>query len=69
MGYSDALDRFENCALIVPVGFAQREVERIAVGVNDEVAFDPAQTVFSRIAFLGLAPFLTSPRWHHGTHS
>jgi hypothetical protein len=41
----------------VPVGFAQREVEGIPMCVSDEGAFDPAQTVFSRIAYLVFAPF------------
>jgi len=39
--------RFKDLALVAPVGFAQSEVERIAVGVNDRVAFDAIQTVFS----------------------
>jgi hypothetical protein len=53
----DAINRFQNFALIVPVGFAQREVEWIAIGVYSQVAFDPANTMFSRIAYLVLAPF------------
>lgn len=43
----DAVDRFKYLALVVPVGFAQREVERIAIGINDQVAFEAVQTVFS----------------------
>lgn len=43
----DAVDRFKCLALIMPVGFAQREVERIAIGVNDQVAFEAVNTVFS----------------------
>jgi hypothetical protein len=31
----------------MPVGFAQSKVEWIAVGVNDQAAFEAIQTVFS----------------------
>jgi hypothetical protein len=31
----------------VPIGFAQSKVERVAIGVNDQVAFEPLQTVLS----------------------
>ena len=43
----DAVYRFKDLALVVPVGFAQSKVEWIAVGVNDHVAFEALQTVFS----------------------
>ena len=43
----DAIYRFNDLALVMPVGFAQSKVERIAVGVNDQVAFEAVQTVFS----------------------
>lgn len=43
----DAIDRFKDFALVVPVGFAQSEIERIAVRVTHQVAFEAANTVFS----------------------
>jgi hypothetical protein len=33
--------------LVVPVGFAQSEIERMAIGINHHVAFEAANTVFS----------------------
>lgn len=43
----DAVYRFKDLALVVPVGFAQSKVEWITVGVNDHMAFEALQTVFS----------------------
>ena len=43
----DPLDRFEDFTWVVPVGFAQTKVERVPIGVNDPVAFEAVQTVFS----------------------
>jgi hypothetical protein len=31
----------------VPVGFRERKVERVAIGINDQVAFYAVNTVFS----------------------
>ena len=53
----DAIDRFQDFPLVIPVGFAQSEIERIAVGVNHQVAFEPVNTVFPRIPYLVFAPF------------
>ncbi len=43
----DAIYRFQDLALVVPVSFAQSKVEWVAVGVNDQVAFEALQPVFS----------------------
>jgi hypothetical protein len=43
----DAVSRCQDFALVVPVGFAQSEIERITVGLNHRVAFQAANTVFS----------------------
>lgn len=43
----NGIDRFQDFPLVVPVGFAQSEIERIAVGVNHQVTFEPVDTVFS----------------------
>ena len=53
----DAIYRCQDLTLVVPVGFAQSEIERISVGVNHHVAFEAAHTVFPRIAYLIFAPF------------
>ncbi len=53
----DAIYRFQGLTLVMPVGFAQSEIERISVGVNHHVAFEAAHTVFPRIAYLIFAPF------------
>jgi len=53
----DAIDRFQDVPLVMPVGFAQREVERMTVGIHDQVAFEAGNTVFSRVAYLIFAPF------------
>jgi len=53
----DASSRFQDVPLVIPVGFAQSEIERIALGVNHQVAFEPVNTVFSRIPYLIFAPF------------
>jgi hypothetical protein len=41
------VSRCQDFALVVPVGFAQSEIERIAVGLNHRVACSAAKTVFS----------------------
>ena len=43
----DTIDRFEDFTLVVPVSFAQSKVEWVTVGVNDQMAFEAVQTVFS----------------------
>jgi len=43
----NAIYRFEYFTLVVPVGFRERKVERVAIGINDQVAFYAVNTVFS----------------------
>lgn len=43
----DAIDGFKDLALVVPISLAQSKVERIAVGINGQVAFEALQAVFS----------------------
>ena len=43
----DAIYRFKDFTLVVPIGFAQSKVEWIAVGINDQVAFEAVNTVFA----------------------
>ncbi len=37
----NAIKGFENFALLMPIGFAQREVQRMSMAVNHQVAFEP----------------------------
>ena len=53
----DAIYRCQDFALVMPIRFAQRKVEWIAVGSNDQVAFEAVQTVFSGVSYLIFAPF------------
>lgn len=43
----DPINRLENFTLVIPVGFAQSKIEGVAVGVNHQVAFEAANTVFA----------------------
>lgn len=43
----DAVYRFQDFTLVVPIGFAQSEIERMAIGINHPVTFEAANTVFS----------------------
>lgn len=43
----DTSDRFQELAVVVPIGVAQRKVERRAVGVHHPVAVEAVQTVFA----------------------
>ncbi len=52
----DAAYRFKDFALVVPVGFAQSEIERIAIGINHGVAFEATNTVFFLNSLLDLCP-------------
>ena len=37
----NAIHRFENFALLMPVGFAHREVQRMSMPIHDQVTFEP----------------------------
>lgn len=43
----DTINGLQDFTLVIPVGFAQSKIERIAVGVNHQVAFEAANTVFA----------------------
>ncbi len=36
----NAIPRFQNFALVMPIGFAQREVQRVSVTIDNHMAFD-----------------------------
>ena len=44
---SDAIDGCQQLCDVVTIGFAQREIQRMTIGVNDEVPFQAFDTVFS----------------------
>lgn len=41
----------------MPIGFGEGEVERMPMRLKEEVAVEPANTVFARVADLGRSPF------------
>lgn len=43
----DTVGRFQNIDLIMTIRFAQCEVQRVAIRIYDQVAFEAVQTVFS----------------------
>ena len=54
----DAVDGFEDLNLIMAIGSTQRAVQRIAIGIDDQVAFEAANPVFAGVADLVLGPLL-----------
>jgi hypothetical protein len=52
----DAVNRCQNIALIVPIGFAQREIQRVAVAINYYMTFDTFDFVLARVADLIVRP-------------
>jgi len=52
----DAIDRFEHLHLVMAIGFTQSHIQRIAVGIDDQVAFKAANPVFSRVSDLVFGP-------------
>jgi len=55
---ANAVDRLQQFEDIIAVGFTQGEVEGMAIGVDDQMAFEPFNPVFSRVPDLGVRPFL-----------
>jgi len=46
---ANTVDRLQQFGDIIAVGFTQGEVEGMAIGVNDQMAFEPFNAVFSRV--------------------
>jgi hypothetical protein len=55
---ANALNRLQPFDQIIPVGSTEREVERMAIGVDDQMAFQPVNSVFSRVSAFFFCPFL-----------
>lgn len=43
----DTVNSFDKMPLIIMIGAADMKIQRIAVGINDEMAFQPFNPVFS----------------------
>ena len=52
----DAIDSFEDFPLVMAIRFAQSKIQRIPVGVHDQMAFEAANSVFARVAYLVFGP-------------
>lgn len=54
---TEAIQGCQDGALIMPVSFRDGEVERMPMRLDEEVAFEPANVVFPRVADLRGGPF------------
>jgi hypothetical protein len=55
---ADAINRLQQFDEVITVGFTEGEVERMPMGVDDQMAFEPFNPVFSGVPDLGVQPFL-----------
>jgi hypothetical protein len=55
---ANAINRLQQFDQIVTVGRTEREVERMAIGLDDQMTFQPVNSVFARVANLFFCPFL-----------
>ena len=55
---ADAINGLQQLDEVIAVGFAQGEVEGMPMGIDDQMAFEPFNLVFSRVPDLGVQPFL-----------
>jgi hypothetical protein len=55
---ANAVDRLQQFGDIIAVGFTQGEVEGMAIGVDDQMAFQPFNPVFSGVPDFLVRPFL-----------
>lgn len=54
---AEAVEGGQDGPLVMPIGFRDSEVERMPMRLDEQVAFEPAQTVFAGVADLGRGPF------------
>ena len=54
---ADAIKGGQDGSLVMPIGFGDGEVERMPMRLDEEVTFEPANTVFARVANLRRSPF------------
>ena len=55
---ANAINRLQQFDQIITVSSTEREVERMAIGVDDQMAFQPFNLVFSREPNFLVRPFL-----------
>mgnify|MGYP003393656686 CR=1 FL=1 len=55
---ANAIDRLQQLDEVITVGFTQGEVQRMPIGLNDQMAFQPFNSVFSGVADFLIRPFL-----------
>jgi hypothetical protein len=53
-----AVEGFEDLNLIMPVGFTQRAIQGIALGIDDQGAFEAGNSVFTGVSYLVFRPLL-----------
>lgn len=58
LAHADAINRLQQLEEVIAGGFTQGEVEGRPIGVDDQMAFEPFNPVFSRVPDLGVGPFL-----------
>jgi hypothetical protein len=55
---ANAVDRLQQFGDVIAVGFTQGEVEGMTIGVDDQMAFQPFNPVFSGVPDFLVRPFL-----------
>jgi hypothetical protein len=55
---ANTINRLQQLDEIIAVGGTEREVQRMAISVDDQMAFQPVNPVFSRVANFFFCPFL-----------
>jgi hypothetical protein len=55
---ANAINRLQQFDQILTVGSTESEIERMAIGLNDQMTFQPVNSVFARVADFFFCPFL-----------
>src|SRR5215475_4303017 len=55
---ADAINRLQQFDEVITVGFTEGEVERMPISIDNQMAFEPFNPVFSGVPDLGVQPFL-----------
>jgi len=53
---TNAIDRLQQFDEVIAVGSTESEVERMPIGLDNQVAFQPLNSMFSRVADLFFCP-------------
>jgi len=54
---ANAINRLQQLHEVIPISGTEREVEWMAIGVDDQRAFQPVNSVFARVANFFFCPF------------